>query len=207
MAKALASLLLFHLVFFRRFYFVNPFAYATSANMDTHFPASIHMGRELWAKRYPPKDPYFYQDFSAIPFHAVFYPPQVLMSALISKLPLDMGFLFFNWTILLHYFWGSVGGWLLLDGLGCPPWVSVTGAATLTHFSYAVKQNPCIAYTLSWFPWLLLASQTHSWGLFGLSWGMILLGGYWPLAPYMLGIGCLSWVFSSDSFWPLLSFV
>ena len=112
-----------------------------------------------------------------------------------SYLPLNQAWILYSLTMVLHYLFASIIALVLLSHF-TTPLLALFGAITLTHFSYCIKQNSSIAYTLSWFPLLLLGARVHSIHIFGISLGMIILAGYWPLGIYMGGFGCLFWLFS-----------
>ena len=101
-----------------------------------------------------------------------------------SFLKLDHAWVLYCWGMMLHYLWASVGAYLLFIQFG--PWLAFFGAITLTHAGYMIKQNSCINYSLAWVPWMLLGAEHHNWVISGLSLGMALLAGYWPL-----GLQCI----------------
>ncbi len=192
MAEALLGLCLFHLVFFHRFYFVNPYAYATSSAVDIQFSASVHLGRELRKGRLIPEDPYFYPRISGIPYLSNFYPFHMIQAFIGSFLSLDNAWILYCLGMMLHYLWASVGAYLLFGQFG--PWIAFFGAITLTHFGYAIKQNSCINYTLAWVPWVFFGAEIHNPWIMGFSLGMVLLAGYWPLGLQCIPFSILYWL-------------
>ena len=189
--KPLWGLLLFHLVFFRRFYFQNPFVYATSEPLDTAFPSSQLLGRCLRDRR-PVEDPYYYPYYRAIPFLGTYYPVHRLQAWLGSFLPINAAWVLYSLTMVLHFLWASIGAYLLFEPMG--HLLAYFGAITFGYMGYAVKQNSCINYTLAWVPWVFLGADLHLPFLTGFSLGMMTLAGYWPIALYLWPICGFYWL-------------
>lgn len=168
-------LVAFNLLFFWQAW-SNPFSMATSELLSTFFPSWIHQGR---GEKY---DPYYWIVPNAHPVLSRYYPPQILVSWLsrLQSSNLDRDFKRFVRYSLVHFLWASVG-WYLLFRLFSWPLVGLFGAITLTYSSYNIKQQPCLIYTIAWFPWLLLGIAKHSILLSSVSFGMILLAGYYPI--------------------------
>ena len=185
------GLVLFWLIFFRRFFFVNPFCYATSEPMDTAFPSSRILGE--WYRRgcQGEVDPYYYPYYTSIPFLHAYYPPHVIQGFLGSFLGLDKSFILYSFTMVAHFLFASVGAYLLFLPLG--EVTAFFGSITLAYMGYNIKQNSCINYTVAWTPWLLLGVTTHNPWLTGVAIGMGTLAGYWPLWLYMVPFSCLLW--------------
>jgi hypothetical protein len=192
MAEAILALCLFHVVFFRRFYFGNPYWYATSSALDIQFSASRLLGDELRRGALVPNDPYFYPRISGIPFLSNFYPPHMMQAWVGSFLSLDHSWVLYCWGMMVHYLWASIGAYLLFSQ--CGPWLAFFGAITLTPFGYAVKQNSCINYTVAWIPWALWGAEIHNPWVMGGSLGMMTLAGYWPLGIYAWILSGLYWL-------------
>ena len=192
----LLGLILFHLIFFRRFYFINPYTYARSEPLEHEFPSSRLLGENLRKGRLVFNDPYFWGDFNAQPINSSFYPPHMVQAWIGSFLPLDKAWILYSLTMVVHYLLASFFAYLLFLTWSYSNLISVFGAITFTHFSYCIKQNSSIVYTLSWMPLILLGAYLHSTIIFGISLGMIILAGYWPLGIYMGVAGSLSWLFS-----------
>ena len=190
----LAGLLGFHLIFFRRFYFINPYTYARSEPLEHEFPSSRLLGENLRRGKFAFHDPYFWGDFNAQPINASFYPPHMVQAWIGSFLPLDKAWILYSAMMVFHYLLASIFAYTLFNSLKVSATLAFFGAVTLTHFSYCIKQNSSIAYTLTWLPLLLLGSLSHSTTTFGISLGMIILAGYWPLGIYMGVAGCLAWL-------------
>ena len=191
MATILSLLLLFHLAFFRRFYFINPYAYFTSELASTAFPSTILLGRELRRGRLP-RDPYYYQDYTGIPFLYSFYQPHMLVSMLTNMMPLNQGYILYMLGLMLHFLWASLGTYLLFTCYNSI--LALLSAILLPYSAYCIKQNSSIIYTLSWLPWLLLGADTRSVDLLGTAIGATLLAGYWPLGILNIGLSILWWV-------------
>ena len=192
MAKAIFWLTLFHLAFFRKFYFQNPYCYATSEALDTAFPSSHVLGQALRTGRLVEDDCY-YPCYRSLPFLSSFYPPHCLQAMLGAFLPIDARWVLFSLTSVLHFLWSSIGAWLLFSDYPAP-WIVFFGAVTFAYMGYSIKQNPSIIYTLAWAPWLLWAANTHRPVWFGLSMGMGILAGYWPVWIPMIPFGGLYWL-------------
>lgn len=177
-----AALIGFNLLFFRRFYFVDPYCYATSEALDTAFPSSRVLGE--WYRRgcRGEIDPYYYPYFSSIPFLQTFYPPNILQAVIGTFLPLDAAFILFSFYMVSHFLLASIGAYFLFGG-GI---VGLFGAITFAYMGYNVKQNACINCTVAWTPWLLLGASTHNPILFGIALAMGTLAGYWPLWIYLV---------------------
>lgn len=180
----LPALILFHLLFFRRFYFINPYCYATSEPMELEFPYWKGDGKDYWV--YP----------ECLPILATFYPPFIISRWLGKSLNIDHAWILFQLTNVLHYLWASIGGYLLFRHLGYGEYVSFFGAITLTHMAYSIKQCNSIIYTLAWAPWLLLGAVSHNFTLWLGSASMGILGGYWPLWAYSVPLSLAVWLFS-----------
>lgn len=191
-ARGLIALFLFHLLFFRKFYFQNPFHYATSEPLDTAFPSSRLLGEWYRNGCRGQVDKYYYPYYTSIPFLSSFYPPHVVQSWIGTFLSVDVHFILYSLTMVLHFLFASIGAYLLFQGFGLVP--ALFGALTLAYMGYNIKQNSCINYTVAWTPWLLLAAETHNPLLFGVSMAMGILAGYWPIWIYMVPLACLYWL-------------
>lgn len=188
----LVALVLFHLVFFRKFYFINPYYYARGEVLECEFPSSRLLGEALRRGELP-GDPYYYPHYTALPFKSSFYPPHMLQAYLGSFLAVDSAFILYWCVLLLHYLLASVGAYLLFSSYGSA--IALFGAITLTHSGYCVKQTSSLVYTIAWIPWMLLGATHGNPILFGLPMGLCILGGYWPLALYGIPFACLYWLF------------
>lgn len=157
----------------------NPFQLATSELLSTFFPTWIWQGRE-WAKgRIPKYDQYYWINAHAHPVISTFYPISTFIGLCASFLSLDKAFTLFVFSIIFHFIFCSIGWYLLFKPLGTL--VALLGAITFTYQAYHIRQQPCIVYTLAWFPWIAICPW--------LAIGMILLAGYYPLALYLLPAG------------------
>ena len=148
--------------------------------LSTFFPTWIWQGRE-WAKGKVPKyDPYFWISAYSHPVLSTFYPPQLLGSLAFSRASLETAFKGYVGVILLHLLFGFYGWYTLLNSWASPL-VSIFGAITFVFSGYNFKQQGCFQYTIAWFPWLLTGIATHNILLTGVSFGMTLLAGYYPI--------------------------
>ena len=172
-------LVAFHLLFFWNLY-SNPFSMATSELLSTFFPTWIWQGRE-WSKgRIPKYDSCFWLNSHAHPVISTYYPGNCLSLLCVNFFGLDFSFKVYLFEMLIHYLWASIG-WFLVLSHYLPPYASLFGAITFTYQAYHIKQQPCIVYTIAWFPWIALCPW--------LAVSMILLAGYYPLAVYLLPLG------------------
>ena len=169
-------LVLFHILFFYSLY-TKPFQLATSELLSTFFPSWIKLGRGG-------RDTYWLVP-NAHPVLSTYYPIHRLTAFIGAKINLDRAFILLVYTLLLHTLWASIGWYFAFRTL-YSPMVSVFGAITASYMAYSLKQQPCIAYTLAWFPWAIYGALTGSILICSTSIGMMLLGGYYPLAAYLL---------------------
>ena len=149
---------------------------STSETLSTFFPSWVHQSRG------EKHDPYFWLVPHVHPVLSSFYPFHRISGLLGNLARLDTAFKIFVGQILVHHLWASVGWYLVLQA-HFSPLASLFGAVTFTYQAYHLKQQPCLVYTLAWFPWI---------GIFpGLAVGMMLLAGYYPLSIYLLPLGLI----------------
>ncbi len=171
-------LILFHVLFFWGIY-TNPYQLATSELLSTFFPTWIWQGREWVKGRIPKYEACYWLNSHSHPVLSTYYPMQIITSIIGNLLSLDNSFILFLFNGLAHFLVQSIGWYLFLKPLGSQ--IALFGAITFTYQAYHIKQQPCIIYTLAWFPWLAIYPP--------LAIGMILLAGYYPLAVYLLPLG------------------
>ena len=188
---ALCGLGLFHLGCFWRFYLKNPYWYARGEALEQGFASSVLLGRCL-RRHEVVDDPYYYPDYRALPFLSSYYPPHVIQAWIGSFLTLNQAWVLYWGTMALHFLVGSIMALQLLlkPPLAFPLPVACFGAITLSYLPYAMKHNSSIVYTHAWLLVLILTAALRLTWCYGISLGMVLLAGYWPLA--MMGIP-LSW--------------
>ena len=207
MAKALALLTIYHLLFFWKAY-TKPFSLATSELLSTFFPTWIWQGKQ-WSKwRVPKYENNYWLLPNAHPVTSTYYPLGIISSFIFSKKNLDLAFLTFTYFNLLHFLGASIG-WFIFLSWSFHPLIALFGAITFTYQAYPLKQQPCIIYTLAWFPWIAICPA--------LAIGMILLAGYYPLAIYLLPAGlilnhdplawCLGFLIGSVQLVPFLRYL
>lgn len=172
-SATIVALIAFNLLFFWQAW-SNPFSLATSELLSTFFPSWIHQGRG------EKNDKYYWLVPNAHPVLSYYYPTNVLSSFSSSAISLDKSFILFVFIMCGHFLFASIGWYSLISSWSIPL-VALFGAITLTYSSYNIKQQPCLIYTISWFPWLLLGIANHSILLSSVSFGMILLAGYYPI--------------------------
>lgn len=160
--------------------------------LSTFFPTWIWQGRE-WAKgRIPKYDPYFWINAHAHPVISTFYPPQILSSWWGAKQRnLDVSFRIICGFIYAHILLCLVG-WFTLILSFASPLIALFGAITFSLSAYNWKQQPCFIYTIAWFPWLLLGISSNNLPLSAMSFGMVLLAGYYPIGIQIVLISLLA---------------
>lgn len=152
---------------------LNPFRLCTAETASTFFPHWIWMGRK-WRIT----DEIYYKYPACIPFLSMWYPPSYIASKIAKFLTLDAAFRFYAYFILLHYLLASILAYKVMG---------LFGAITFTYAGYCVKpQQPCIPFTLAWMPGMLLGGPAGA-----LSFGMAILGGYWPILIYFAPVAAL----------------
>ena len=168
---------------------------ARSELLSTFFPTWLWQGRE-WSKwRIPKYDLYYWVNAYAHPVISTFYPSGIISSFLSQKVSLDKGFILLVFNIILHRLFEGAG-WYLLVSLWSNALIGIFGAITFTLAGYNWKQQPCFQYTIAWFPWLLLGIAKCSTLLAGVSFGMILLAGYYPIGiqiALVAGLATIYW--------------
>ena len=190
MASILILLTCFHLLFFRKFYFVSPYSYFTSELASTAFPSTVLLGRSLRQAKLP--NCHYYLEYAGIPFLSTFYPPHMLLSIVCSYIPLNISYCVYMCGLLLHFIWASLGSYLLFSAY--PATIALLAAILLPYSAYCIKQNSSIIYTLAWLPWLILGADNHSIFLMGSAIGATLLAGYWPLGLLNIGLSVVWWI-------------
>ena len=187
---ALCGLGCFHLGCFWRFYLSNPYWYARGEALEQGFSSSILLGRWLRGQGKWGHDPYYYANPLALPFLSNFYPPHLAQAWLGSFLSLNQAWVLYWGAMVLHFLLSSIGCYLLMvSPLGRLQ--AFIGAMTLSVLPYAMKHNSSIVYTHAWLVLMVLSAMQHITWCYGISLGMVLLAGYWPLA--LMGVP-LSWV-------------
>lgn len=162
---------------------------ATSELLSTFFPT--------W-RNGKPNDSYWLNTHSH-PVLSSYYPPHVLSSFVGCLTSLDTAFLILLCNLISHYIF-CFASWYWLLSKHYDPLCSVFGAVTLTFGAYSLKQQPCIIYTLAWFPLTLIASPIIS----ALAVGMMLLSGYYPFAIYLLPVSALAHLLWYQEAWLIL---
>lgn len=173
-------LTLYHVAFYWKFY-GNPWRMATSEVVSNFFPVW------LWRLRHPFRftDSIYYRYPACIPFLSFFYWPLFALRGPALDLRLDSQFRLYSGFVLIHYLLGSFLAYLTLRQWFDPP-ICIFGAISLTYNAYNVKPfTPCHAFTSCWLMGVLLP---WPWG--AVSFGLAILGGYWPIiitfAPVLL---------------------
>lgn len=196
MAEAILILTCYHFLLFRHFYFINPYHYATSELLEQVFPSWLHLGRSVRQGRLVVADPYYYADYPSYPFLSSFYPPHLVSAWLGSFLPLNQAFCLLCLTMVSHYWLASVSVYILVSAMGTAPLIAGFASVLFSSMPYTMKQNGSIIYTTAWVPVYLLAASVQDTWLSGISLGMLLLAGYWPIALYVIPLGWILWILS-----------
>ena len=191
-ALPVAALVGIHLLTFGRCY-TQPYRYATSEPLDTAFPSSRLLGEALRHGRLV-HDPYYYPHYECLPFLSTFYPPHMLQAWVGSFIGVDGAWRLYLATMAAHFLGCALGSYALLVVSGLPPLMSSFGAISCSLLPYGVKQNSTIIYTCAWVPVLILTAVGHYWGVYGISLGLMLLAGYWPIALYAIPVSWLAWL-------------
>ena len=114
---------------------------------------------------------------------------------------LDAAFRLLVLGIFAHVIFGFIGWFWLVSTWGSLG-VALFGATTFTLAGYNWKQQPCFQYTVAWFPWLLLGIATNNQYLAALSFGMVLLAGYYPIGIQIaLVAGCATIYWNCPPYW------
>jgi len=166
---AISLLILFNFIFFYTLW-TRPFQMSTSELLSTFYPTWRNQGK---------RDDYWLRP-NCHPVLSTYYPPQILSSLIGRHLSLDASFVVLLWSLLLHTLFGSVGAFIALDRAFQSP-VAIFGAITFAYQAFHLRQQPCLIYTVAWFPWIAICP--------GLAIGMMLLAGYYPYAIYLLPMG------------------
>lgn len=169
----------FHLLILGRFY-LNPITMARSELLSTFFPTWLWQGREWLKGKIPKYDPYFWINAHAHPVISTYYPPGIISSIIGASLDLDAAFKVLVVSLGLHFLFASFG-WYFLCLHFAPPLIAAFAGITLTYNGYQLKQQPCLVYTISWFPWMLLGVVTNNFWLTAIAVGYTILSGYYPI--------------------------
>lgn len=177
-------------------------ALARSELLSTFFPSWLYLGRKPWKA-----DPHFWGNYAAHPVLSSFYPPHFL-SAMASKyLSINISFRLLIYIVVCHILVGLLG-WLFLIATFASFPVAVFGALTLTFGSYNLKQQPCLVYTVAWFPWLLYGLLVKSMVCVVISTACVYLSGYYPIGIQVLLVaGCATFAWGCPPSWIPVGFL
>ena len=200
MAKGTVILVLAHLLIWRQFYFINPFAYATSECLEQGFSSFILLGRHL--RRYglfslrDVSDPYYYPNYAGLPFLSSYYLPHRVVAWGTAGWTLNSAFLAYQGLMAGHSLASAVVTLWLSMKAGA---TLETGLFTAIGLSWAGcwwKQQSSLVYTAAWAPVMLLAASSQQATLLGISGGMMLTAGYWPICLLTLPVALCCWLLS-----------
>jgi len=185
----IATIIAIHVLLLWKVY-INPYHMATGELISTFFPSWIWMGRQA-RKLHSWKYDSYWLNYHAHPVLSSYYPPHVLTAWISSFLNLNASFKLFVYTIYLHMLVQSILWYYLLLPLGAL--LALFGSITITYAAFQWRTQPCIIYTLTWFPLSLYANHF----LAGSGLCLMLLGGYFPIAIYLVPLiivkHALSW--------------
>ena len=191
---ALVLLTCFHLLLFRTVYFQNIYVYARSEALEQAFPSWLLLGRSLRQGHLVVEDRYYYPDYRSLPFLSPYYPPHALSALVATWLPLNQAWMLYSLTMVSHFWLASVSVYILAVSMGSAPLTAGFASLTLSSLGYAMKQNSSIVYTCAWVPIWFLSLLSNNVLASGISLGMMLLAGYWPIAIYAIPLGCVMWL-------------
>ena len=185
MAHLSELLVIFHILFFWRHYTTN--CLATGETLSTFFPSWVHIGRCIRQGKWWSTDKCYWLNFHAHPVLSSYYPPHIITSYIASFFKIDTQFNIFKWNLLLHHLFMNFGFFFLFRQF-LDPVSSVFWSITVSYCVFFLKLQSCIIYTLSWVPWVYGLSMNSAipFGYGPIACGMSLLGGYYPLALYLL---------------------
>jgi hypothetical protein len=152
----LLVLLAANIAFFYHLLFIEHLYYADGETLANFYPLYHFIGESYRNLVLPLWDPYYYFPILGVNFAGVFYPPNILVSMLISSVDLNTGFFLLSLAEVAHYFAASVFMYLLMRRLGAARSAAVLAGILYAYSGYSVKsmQQPCIINTLTWFPLL-----------------------------------------------------
>jgi len=159
---------------------------ATSELLSTFFPTWLRGGNGYWLNR------------KAHPVLSSYYPFGYLSSYISKLFGLDTAFNILLISLVCHYTFGFMS-WYWLFHTFSGPLPSLFGALSITFGSYSLKQQPCIIYTIAWFPLTLYQNPLVS----SLAIGMMILGGYYPFLIYLFPISLMAHLWRYNEVWLL----
>ena len=159
--------------------------------LSTFFPTWIWQGREWSQWRIPRYDPYYWINAHAHPVISTYYPPNILSATIFHKASINNKWRGLISCVILHILLSFIG-WLCLLSSFSNSLISLFGAITLTLAAYNWKQQPCFQYTVAWFPWMLYGIATHNTLIAGISLGLTILAGYYPIGIQTCAIAFLA---------------
>ena len=179
MEKEITVLVLAHFLFFWRTYF-KPMDFARSELLSTFFPSWIWQGRQIRQFKSWKYDPYYWLNFHSHPVLSSYYPIHVLSAWVGSFLSLDNAFKLLLWSVRLHHLVTSIA-WFLTLSYFYEPTIAIFGSFILTYNAFNIKQQPCLVYTVTQTSLLTLGIVSGNIFLSSLSFGSLLLAGYYPI--------------------------
>lgn|SRR3990167_3991585 len=178
-------LLVYNLIFFRKFY-INPYLNSTGETLSTFFPVTLWQGRQWTKFKVPMKDDIYYYYPGCIPFLSTLYPFQIIVSIICKWLKTDYAFRLYQAVTFLHYFLSSLLAYRMFS-LWASPSVSLFGAITMAYMAQAIRiQTSCGVYTACWIPGMFIGGWWSA-----ISVAMAILGGYLPILIYILPVALI----------------
>ena len=179
------------------------FRFATSELLSTFFPTWLWQGKQWLKGKVPSYDPYYWGNAHAHPVLSTYYPPAIALSYISSLVKIDTAFHCLVSSLFLHYCLAFCGWFILIRNFSGNWCIDAFGAFTITFGAYALKQQPCIIYTLAWFPLTLYQDPVLS----ALALGMMLLAGYYPFSIYLIPISVVAHILWYSEAWLLMGII
>lgn len=171
-------IILFHILFFYKNY--TSWCMSTSELLSTFFPSWLFIGRHLRAGRSWKNEPCYWLNFHSHPVLSSYYPVHVLTALLGTFLSLNSAFMLLARSVLLHHLFMNIG-WYLFFRQTTDESTALFLSIAISYCAYFLKQQPCLMYTIAWFPYTLMKGWFSCIAL-----GMMVLSGYYPLMIYLV---------------------
>lgn len=180
-SKYLLLLAVFHIAFFYECY-RNLFKMCTSELVNLIFWHWLWLGKT----KNPFKGPYFKYP-ACLPVLSTFYPWHFVSAKISKYLSVDSAFKILSGGMLIHYLLMSVLAFFMFHQWYKSP-IALFGSLTLTYMAYSIKlTHPMTIYTLTWIPGMFIQGWMGA-----ISFGMALLGGYYPVLVYIVPIAAIN---------------
>lgn len=172
-------LLVSYFIFFYWQVITHPYSVASAESLDCDFPSFVLCGRE-WSKLKVPYDEYYFGKITGART-GTFYPVNIVLSVIASKLHMDKAWIIYLANVLGHSLVTAIAAYYLF-GQGL---IGLFGALVWGFMAYHVKFTLWYTQTFAWISLTILALVNKS-ILTGLCLGMLILCGHPPLLFYTL---------------------